>query len=206
MDFFGWLGSKRKSAEQVVKEPEPVATLYKPPVVMSIVKWDQIGEETPTQFLQYGWRRGEENEYTRPWDNQLKRAYPLLPGCKIHSMSVLLPNGLGLKAASLISPKIDSMNLPTHLILYISADVDFKEMPVIDAVTGGPTPELSDALRYIALRMESRITSVFTDVFTGQVLVTFRSWALNYSIYNNEKRWTSDDLTDTTIKKESDQT
>lgn len=204
MDFFGWLGGKRKSVQEKAAETKPKPVLFKPPVVMSLVEWDSVGNETPTQFLQYGWRRGEDNDFTRPWDRQLKNAYPLLPACKIHSMAVLLPNGLAVRAASMISPDIDALNLNTVLVLYISAEVAFKQMPTIDKITGGATTELNDALRYIALRTESRIMSVFTDSTTGQVLVVFRSWARNYSIYNNEQRWGSDAFADTTIKKESD--
>jgi len=204
MDLFRWFDRKKKSAKDLTAELPPAVRFIKPPVVMTIAEWDRINDETPTQFLQYGWRRGEENEFTRPWDQQLKFAYQHGQQYKIHSMSVMLPNGLGLRAASFISPQIENMGLNTMLILYLSAEVAFKEMPKIDPVTGGATPELSDTLRYIALRMESRIMTVITDSLSGQVLVVLRSWAKNYTIYNNEERWTVSAQTDTTIKKESD--
>jgi len=194
------------SSRNTPKRPE-TPKLVKPPIVMSIVDWDSIHQETANQFLQYGWRRGELNEFTIPWDRQIVNATTQLTGCTVRSLSVLLPNNLGLKASEILSPQITEMGLPTVQILYLSKESSFENMPLIDLLSGGPTRELSETLRYIALRMESKIEAVMTDCDLGKVVVVFKSRALNFTLLNNKERWQGGlDLSveQTTVKKESD--
>lgn len=193
--------------EKGILNPPTPPKLIKPPIVMSIVEWDSVHQETANQFLQYGWRKGDLNEFTKPWDKMVVNATKLLPGATVRSLSVLLPNGLGLKASEILSPAITSLGLPTVQVLYLSKESSFKEMPLIDILSGGPTRELSVILQYIALRMESKIEAVMTDCDHGKVVVVFKSRALNFTLLNNKERWQGGyDLTveQTTIKKESD--
>lgn len=194
-------------ASRSTPNPPEQPKLFKPPIVMSIVKWDSIHQETANQFLQYGWRKGELNEFTKVWDKMVINASKLLPGSTVRSLAVLLPNGLGLKAAEILSPKITELGLPTVQVLYISKTTPFEEMPVIDFLSGGITRELSDILHYIALRMESKIEAVMTDCDHGNVVVVFKSRVRNFTLLNNKERWQGAyDLAieQTTIKKESD--
>lgn len=187
--------------------PPEQPKLKKPPIVMTIVDWEAIHQETANQFLQYGWRKGDLNEFTRPWDKMVVNATKLLTGSTVRSLSILLPNGLGLKAAEILSPQITELGLPTVQVLYIPKEAKLKELPLIDLLSGGPTRELNEILRYIALRMESKIEAVMTDCDLGKVVVVFKSRALNFTLLNNKERWQGAyDLTieQTTIKKESD--
>lgn len=185
-------------------QPKSKASLFKPPIVMRISKKGECDGETVGDFISTGWRYNESNEYTQAWDRMLRNAASLLPEGRCRSIELALPNGLRLKAGSIISPEIDALNLPTTFILYISGAVSFEKMPTIDKVVGGPARELLDTLQYIALRMEARISAIMTDPDRGDVLVVYKSWALNYTIYNNKERWTNVSDADTTIKKESD--
>lgn len=206
MELFGWFKKKQPKVRAFGAAEQTPVKFIKPPTVMTILREDQICVETPTQFLHYGWRHGEESQFANAWDVQLKHGHKMLPDAKIHSMAIPLPNGLWLRAASYIDPLIDERGAHTALILFLPGSLVYEDMPKMDSITGGPTQELSDAIRYIALRMESRIMSVFTDCDTGEVLVVFKSWRPDYTIHNNEQRWSNAQLvTDTTIKKESDQ-
>lgn len=201
MSVFSWWHSRGTA------NPPVRPKLVKPPIVMSIVEWDSVHQETANQFLQYGWRKGELNEFTKPWDKMVINAARLLPDSTVRSLSVLLPNGLGLKVAEILSPQITELGLSTVQVLYLSKDTVFENMPLIDFLSGGPTRELSETLRYIALRMESKIEAVMTDCDLGRVVVVFKSRALNFTLLNNKERWQGNvdyPVEQTTIKKESD--
>lgn len=182
---------------------KPGVTVSKPPVVMTIREWERCSDDTSGQFFEYGWRAGEENVYTQPWDDRIRFIGAIVDNIPARSVAFQLPNGLGLKAAEVMSDSLENLGCVTPMVLYIPADVQFGQMRTIDTIMGGPASEFMDTIRYIALRMEAKILAIMTDNKTRVTCVVFESRQINYTLKHNQVRWRSTAGDQNIIRKES---
>ena len=185
------------------EQAEPKTVRYsKPPIVLNILEKDKVFDDTPTQFMGYGWYWGNMTPAVKMIDEMIRTAWGAF-GNKgtVIQMTADLTFKLSLKAAQLIPPEhVKRSDSFTSILLYIPAGITFEDFDIIDGITGLPSQGMLDHLRYIAIRLESRITSVTMIHETGEFMVAFQSWQKNYTLEDNDVRWGMKHSDDGTIK------
>lgn len=189
-----WLRKRRHEVAHILESkqtlpPLPVkAHKHVPPIVLRIGYEETINDDTNLQFLCHGWRYGRDTTLTHALDRLIYEGANNEGKWISLSAIVAIPNGYHVRAVQIAQHENIDYYGEVLIGLYIPADAALGLMERTSLLVGGPTAEMLMLAQYLAMRFESRIISMETDL-AGDVLILFAPWNKQYTLENYYMRW-----------------